>query len=146
LNQYLRSGFLIVSAILLVGLAGPVSAGIPVVNSVVVRNSGGHTILDVNVSHTPETSFHHLNSIQVDIGGNVQNFPVDLQSGTTFVVSCDVGAIGGTPTAMVQAHCSVDGWGPTFGPVQVPEFSTLVLMLMLVLSTSLVTWAFRRTR
>ena len=137
---------LVISVLLCLSFATPVFAIVPQVTDVIVWNSGGDTILNVTVYHTPETSLHHVNEIKVDVEGNIQTFPVEVQPTETFTIPCNLGPIEGTPSATVRAHCTVDGWSEVYGPIEIPEFSLPVLLLTLTLVTLLVVFVFRKIR
>jgi len=138
--------FFVVPILLSVSFVTPVFAIVPQVTSVVVWNSGGDTILNVTVFHDPETSLHHVDEIEVDVSGNIQSFPVEVQPTTTFTIPCNLGPIEGTPSAKVRAHCTVDGWNSWSEPFQIPEFSLPILLLTLTLVTSLAIFTFRKIK
>jgi len=118
---------------------------VPVVNNVVVWESDGRTILNVTVTHDPVSPpFHHVNRIEVDVNGVLYPFNI-IQNVTTFTYSCDLGVIEGTPSATVQAHCTIDGYSLQYNLV-IPEFSAIALLLILALCTSFVTFAFRKIK
>jgi hypothetical protein len=115
----------------------PVEAIIPQVQDVTVWNSGGETILNITVYHTPLTSLHHVDKVEVDVEGNITSFPVD-QPSTTFIVQTNLGQITGTPSTRVRAHCTIDGWSPWSETFQVPEFSSLILLSIFIIATVVV--------
>jgi hypothetical protein len=115
----------------------PVEAIIPQVQDVTVWNSGGETILNITVYHTPLTSLHHVDTVEVDVEGNITSFPVD-QPSTTFIVQTNLGQITGTPSTRVRAHCTIDGWSPWSETFQVPEFSSLILLSIFIIATVVV--------
>ncbi|HEY4674807.1 MAG TPA: hypothetical protein VIH48_01995 [Candidatus Bathyarchaeia archaeon] len=82
--------------------------------------------------------------IEVNISGEIQSFPVSLQAAETFVVQCNVGVVQANPMATVRAHCTIDGYSSWFGPIQIPEFSSIVLFLMLLLVTALTLASIRK--
>jgi len=136
------------SILLLLGIdfITPVSAGIPTVNNVVVWGSGGHTILNVTVTHIPASPLaHYVNRIEINVSGTNHIFNV-VQNTTTFTYPCDLGVIEGTPSATVRAHCNVDGYGSWTEPIQVPEFPLHLMLLVLILLTSLVLLASRKIK
>lgn len=117
-------------------LTGPVIAGYPVVNDVIVFEDAGNTMLNVTVFHSPQTPAHYLDFVEVDLNGTILTFPVDHRPETSFTVTCDLGPIIGAPTATVRAHCRIDGYSQSsFGPIVVPEFPKSSLLLILVLTT-----------
>jgi len=146
LNKLSYTMILIISVFLCVSFVTPVFAIVPQVTDVVVWNSGGDTILNVTVFHDPETSLHHVDMIEVDVSGNIQSFPVEVQPTTTFTIPCNLGPIEGTPSARVRAHCTVDGWNSWSELLQIPEFSLPVLLLTLILIASLAFFALRKIK
>lgn len=132
-NKYPFVTFLVISVLMSASSVTSVFAVVPVVTNVVVWNDGGNTVLNVTVSHSPQTSLHHVDSIEVNVSGNIQSFPVSLQPETIFTVPCDLGPIEGTPMATVRAHCTFDGYSLSwYGPIQIPEFLHSILLLILL--------------
>jgi desulfoferrodoxin (superoxide reductase-like protein) len=130
-----RKGFqlytlaLILSLLLSLGFVGSVFANIPNVTRVVVWPSGGDAILNVTVNHSPETPSHHVDLIEVDVAGDIKEFAVDVQPFQTFTIACNIGLVEGTRSVTVRARCTVDGYGPWYGPMEVfptlPDFEVL---------------------
>jgi hypothetical protein len=112
----------------------PVKANIPQVQDVIVWNSGSETILNITVFHTPVTALHHVDEIEVDVGGSITSFPVD-QPSTTFVFPANLGQIAGTPSVRARAHDTVHGWSSWSTPLQVPEFPSWILLLLFITAT-----------
>jgi ABC-type transport system substrate-binding protein len=111
------------------GFVGSVFANIPNVTRVVVWPSGGDAILNVTVNHSPETPSHHVDLIEVDVAGDIKEFAVDVQPFQTFTIACNIGLVEGTRSVTVRARCTVDGYGPWYGPMEVfptlPDFEVL---------------------
>src|SRR4030042_6492971 len=127
--------------------ATPAFAGFPTITNVVVGNNGGNTTLNVTVSHIPAgTSLHHVDSIEVNVSGTIDTTPVPVEPTTEFTIVCDLGPISGTLSANISAHCTVDLWGPSYGPIQVPELSLPVLLLTLIFATALSTVAYHKVK
>lgn len=138
---------LVISVLISASSVTSVFAVIPVVTDVIVWNDGGNTVLNVTVSHSPETSIHHVDFIEVNVSGNIQSFPVDIQPETVFIISCDLGPIEGTPMATVRAHCTVDGYSLSwYGPIQIPEFLHSMLLLVLLSVASITIIILRKTK
>jgi cytosine/uracil/thiamine/allantoin permease len=121
----------------------PAFANVPAVTNVIAwtRQSDNHTILNITVVHTDYFSGHYVDWVKVNISGTVQTMsitdssPVDQTSGSTFIVPYDMGILSDTPTVQTQANCIVHGpslWSPI---LTVPEFSSLQLVLALVILT-----------
>ncbi len=127
-------------------LVRPVSAGFPIVSDAIVWNDSGNTVLNVTVSHSPQTLSHYLDRVEVDLDGDNRVFPVAYRSETAFVVQCDLGIVEAPIDAIVRAHCNIDGDSLSpYGPILVPEFpSTLALLLFMILSILSVALANKR--
>ncbi len=116
-----------------------VSAYYPEVSNVIVWNNGANTVLNVTVSHSPQTPSHYLDRIEVDVNGDNKIFPVTYRPETTFVVQCDLGIIESPTNATVRAHCNIDGYSLSlYGPMLVPEFSSMLLLPIFMIATLLV--------
>ena len=123
----------------------PVSAGFPVISNVIVLNNGANTVLNVTVSHSPQTPSHYLDRIEVNVSGDNRIFPVAYRPETTFVVQCDLGIIEAPTNATVRAHCIIDGYSLSlYGPILVPEFSSMLLLPLFVIATLLAVIVCRR--
>ncbi len=143
LRVVILGAFLLLSA----GLIAPASAIVPEVRKLVVWSSGSDTVLNVTVYHTPaEDSFHYVYMIQVDISGDVRNFPISVPSTTEFTIPCNLGPIEGTPLATVRAICTFDGSSAWTAPIQVPEFSLLSLLLTLFLASTIAAFTPRKAK
>ena len=112
----------------------PVKAIVPQIQDVIVWNSGGETILNITVYHTPVTSLHHVDGVEVDVEGSVTNFPAD-QSSTTFIIQTNLGQITGTPSTTVRVHCTIDGWSSWSETFQIPEFPSWIILPFFVIAT-----------
>ncbi len=92
-------------------------------------------MLNITVSHSPQSSIHFLNYVEVDVSGVVHTFQVTTRSETTFTISADLGSMNETQTATVRAHCNIDGYSTTlYGPITVPESQATLLTMALMLS------------
>ncbi len=149
---YLRVVVLGKFLLLSTGLIMPASAIVPEVRDLVVWSTGSDTVLNVTVFHTPAgDSFHYVYMIQVDISGDVRNFPISVQSTIEFTIPCNpipcnLGPIDGTPLATVRAICTVDGPSAFTAPIQVPELSLLSLLLTLVLASTIAAFTVHRAK
>ncbi|MBS7633240.1 hypothetical protein KEJ15_06460 [Candidatus Bathyarchaeota archaeon] len=138
---------LIILALLLVYVTvfvRPVSAGVPAILDVTVWDNGGNTILNVTVSHSPQTPSHYLDRVEIDLSGDNRIFPVTYRSENTFVVQCDLGAIDAPINATIRAHCNIDGYSPPNGPILVPEFSALLVSFLFITATLLTSAVYKR--
>lgn len=114
-----------------------VEAIVPQVQDIIVQDSSGETILNVTVYHTPVTSTHRVDRIEVDVAGSVTSFPV-VQSLTTFIVQPNLGQITGTPATRVRAHCTIDGWSSWSETFQIPEFPSWIILPLFLITTLVV--------
>jgi len=149
MNKLLCASVFVVSFLLSVNYTAPVFAIVPQIHGVAPYSIGADTILNVTVYHYPEVPVHYIDLVQVNVTGSVYNFTIGVQPLTpenTFIVSCDLGPISGTPTATVRAHCTYDGNGLWYGPVLIPEFLHLTFLLISLLLASLAVMAFRKTK
>ncbi len=122
-----------------------VSAGYPEVSNVIVWNNGANTVLNVTVSHSPQTSIHYLDRVEVDLSGDNRIFPVTHRPETTFVVQCDLGIIESPTNATVRAHCNIDGYSLSlYGPILVPEFPSFLILPLFMIATLLAVIVYRR--
>ncbi|WGM88971.1 MAG: hypothetical protein NUK63_08630 [Candidatus Bathyarchaeum tardum] len=107
------------------------SAGaiVPEVQNVIFWNDGTETILNVTIYHTPLTSLHYVNQVEVDIEGAITSYPV-TQTDITFTTSINLGEIAGTPLARVRAFCILDGWSSWTNQQSIPEFSSWIIVVL----------------
>jgi len=111
----------------------PVSAGLPVISNVIVWENGTSTVLNVTISHSPQTSFHYLDRVEVNVSGDNRIFPVAYRAEMTFVVQCDLGIIDPPINATIRAHCNIDGYSLSlYGPMLVLEFTSMSLPLFVI--------------
>jgi len=121
----------------------PVFADVPAVTGITAwtRQSDNLTILNITVVHNGYYSGHYVNWVQVNVSGTVQmvsmtdSSPVDQTVSSTLVVSYDMGVVSDTPTVQAQANCIVHGSSSWSAVLTVPEFSSLQLVLVLVVLT-----------
>jgi desulfoferrodoxin (superoxide reductase-like protein) len=121
----------------------PAFATVPTVTNVTAwtRQSDNHTILNITIVHFNYSPGHYVDWVKVNISGTVQTIimtdssPVDQTSGSTFIVPYDMGALSDTPTVHTQANCNTHGSSSWSTALTVPEFSSLQLVLILVVLT-----------
>jgi len=135
--------FSLACVVIAVFQAAPVFANVPTVTSVTAwtRQSDNHTILNITVVHDGYFPGHYVNWVQVNVSGTVQmvsmtdSSPVDQTVNSTFVVPYDMGVVSDTPTVQAQANCIMHGSSSWSAVLTVPEFSSLQLVLVLVVLT-----------
>ena len=132
------------ASILAVSYVRPTFGDTPRVVNVVPWNNGDNAMLNVTIYHGLEGSSNFVNDVTVDIGGDVQSFPesvphtyYDLLHSYFNVTVGPVTGITGTPTATVKAHCSIHGWSVENWSGQIPEFSSAILLTVLILCSGL---------
>ena len=121
----------------------PVFADVPAVTGITAwtRQSDNHTILNITVVHNGYYSGHYVIWIQVNVSDTLQQIsltdssPVDQTVSSTFVVPYDMGVVSDNPTVQAQAYCTLHGSGSWSTVLTVPEFSSLQLVLILVVLT-----------
>jgi len=135
--------FSLVCVVIAVFQAAPVFANVPTVTGVTawIRQSDNHTILNVTVVHSGYFPGHYVNWVQVNVSGTVQTVsmtdssPVDQTFSSAFVVPYDMGILLDTPTVQALANCNLHGLSSWSAVLTVAEFSSLQLVLVLVVLT-----------
>jgi len=143
MNRSLGALFSIACVVIAVCQVAPVFADVPAVTGITAwtRQSDNHTILNITVVHNGYFLGHYVNWVQVNVSGTVQKVnmteraPVDQTVSSTFVVPYDMGVVSDTPTVQAQADCTVHGSSSWSAVLTVPEFSSLQLVLILVVLT-----------
>jgi desulfoferrodoxin (superoxide reductase-like protein) len=121
----------------------PVFADVPAVTGITAwtRQSDNHTILNITVVHNGYYSGHYVEWIPLNVSDTFQQIsltessPVDQTASSTFVVPYDMGVVTDSPTVQAQAYCTVHGSGSWSTVLTVPEFSSLQLVLILMVLT-----------
>jgi hypothetical protein len=73
---------------------------------------------------TPEA--HYVDRVQIDVGGQVQDFPIAWSvQDFPWVVEFTVGPIPGSVMVRARAECNLHGWGDWSTSVPIPEFPAL---------------------
>lgn len=143
MNRSLGVLFSFACVVFAVFQVAPVFADVPAVTGVTAwtRQSDNHMILNITVVHNGYFPGHYVNWVQVNVSGTVQTVsmtnssPVDQTVSPTFVVPYDMGVVSDTPTVQAQANCIVHGSSSWSAVLTVPEFSSLQLVLVLVVLT-----------
>jgi hypothetical protein len=110
-----------------------VLADVPTVESIEPWTSETDTILNITIRHSSPTTSHYVDKIDID--GAVNNVPLTPQSTATFVVQYNMGEVVNTPIIQARAHCTFHGWSGWSESVEIPEFSTAYLLLVLAIVT-----------
>ena len=104
------------------------------VQEVVFWDNGEDTMLNVTFYHTPVTTFHYVDEIEVDIDGAVTSYPVS-QSSATFTAQISLGQISGNPPARTRVHCTIDGWSSWSSQQTIPELSLWITIPLYLIGT-----------
>lgn len=110
-----------------------VLADIPTVKSIEPWTSETDTILNITVRHALPLPSHYVDKVEVEIDGTVIAVPLTPQSTVTFVEPYNMGEVTDTPTVQARAHCNLHGWSDWSESLEVPEFLTISLLLILAI-------------
>ncbi|UCC58925.1 MAG: hypothetical protein JSW14_03230 [Candidatus Bathyarchaeum sp.] len=133
---------LVLSAIICFNI-NPVFAALPSVVSIEPWTSGTDTILNITVSHA-FSQIDYLESADVEIDGTIHTVTISNQDSDPFVVQYNMGEVTGTPTVRARGYCTNAGYGDWSESVVVPEFSSVVLLLVFITATIIVIIVNRR--
>lgn len=118
--------------------------------NVVPNSVDDRVILNITIRHSVNTTFHHVNFVEVVMEANRTSLPIashPLAPDGTFFVLYDLGQVSGTPTVTVNVSCSFTGWsGATTWTGPVPEFSLQALLITLTLTSSMMVLAYCQKR
>ncbi len=110
----------------------PAYADVPDVLSTEPWTSGTVTFLNITVRHASPTSSHYVNRVEIDVDGTVKNVELTPpQVAPAFVLQYDMGEVTAMPTVQARAHCNIHGWSGWSDPIVVPEFSIVLLPIVL---------------
>lgn len=116
-------------------LPNPVLADVPDVLSVEPWTSGTETVLNITVRHSAPTGSHYIDIVQVDVDGEVEDINLESQSTNPFIVQYNMGEVVGEPSVQVRAHCTLHGWGSWSESLVIPEFSSIIVLVILAVLT-----------
>lgn len=143
MNRSLGVLFSFACVLISVCQVAPVFADVPAVTGITAwtRQSDNHTILNITVVHNGYFLGHYVNWVQVNVSDAFQamsindSSPVDQTVSSTFVVPYDIGVVSDNPTVSAQVYCIVHGSSSWSAVLTVPEFSSVQLVLILVVLT-----------
>ena len=118
-----------------------VRADVPDVVSITPWTSGENTMLNITIRHAAPTNFHYIDRVDIDVVGSVQSITLSPQSTVIFTVQHNLGVVAGTPNVRARAHCIIHGLGSYSAPIAVPEFSTILLPIVLISLTIMMVFA-----
>lgn len=131
-------GFLVVLLIAMCFQFSSVLADVPTVVSIEAWTSGTDTILNITVRHSSPTSSHYMDIVEIDIDGTVETVNFSPQSTVTFVVQFNMGREIDAPEIIARVHCTPHGWSSWSDPKVIPEFSTIHLLMILIMGSFLI--------
>ena len=135
---FLRSASIAaISTVALSGLIQRAEANVPTVLQIenISQDSMGRVRLEI--THSNPSSSHYVDTVEVDVNGQVTPFNLQPQDSDPFTVELDLGAIQGTPNVMARAHCIIHGWSGWSNQIPVPEFPATALAVFIALAASL---------
>lgn len=116
-------------------LPNPVLADVADVLSVEPWTSGTETVLNITVRHSAPTGSHYIDIVQVDVDGEVEDINLESQSTNPFIVQYNMDEVAGEPAVQVRAHCTLHGWGSWSESLVIPEFSSIIVLVILAVLT-----------
>ena len=112
-----------------------VKADVPDIVSVVSRNVGPVTWLDITIRHGGFGSGHYISRVELEINGTTQNLAQSPQSTEIFTVSYSLGSTSNTYSVRARALCTIHGYGAYSSLATIPEFSLLAGVTFLIFAT-----------
>jgi len=127
----------LVSVVALGNVVKIVVADIPDVLQVEDISQGSTGRIRLQVRHLNPSGTHYVDTIEVDIDGQIKKFTLQAQSTNPFTVELDLGQFQGRPNVKARTHCTLHGWGPWSNQIQIPEFAEAGTTLLLAMAASL---------
>ena len=129
--------FALVSVVVLGNVVKIAVADVPDVLQVEDISQGSTGRIRLQVRHLNPSGTHYVDTIEVDIDGQIKKFTLQAQSTNPFTVESDLGQFQGRPNVKARAHCTLHGWGPWSNQIQIPEFAEVGTTLLLAMAASL---------
>jgi len=126
-----------VSAVALSGFVERAEANVPTVLQVENISQDSNGRINLQISHANPSSNHYVDLVEVDVNGQVKQFPQQPQSSDPFTVELELGQVQGTPNVRARAHCIIHGWSDWSNQVTVPEFPATAMAVFIALAASL---------
>jgi len=129
--------FALVSVVVLGNVVKIAVADVPDVLQVEDISQGSTGRIRLQVRHLSPTGTHYVDTIEVEIDGQVKKFTMQAQSTNPFTVELDLGQFQGKPNVRARAHCTTHGWSAWSSQIQIPEFAEVGTTLLLAMAASL---------
>jgi desulfoferrodoxin (superoxide reductase-like protein) len=131
-GMYFRVVFLgAFSLLTLFSMIPMANANVPSVLQINNISQGSSGKISVQISHSSPTPSHYVDTVEVDVSGQVKQFSLQPQTSDPFTVELDLGQLQGTANVRARAHCTLHGWGSWSNQIAVPEFSELGATILL---------------
>jgi desulfoferrodoxin (superoxide reductase-like protein) len=125
---------------------GTVVADVPDVLQIQNISQGSAGRIRLEIRHASPSSSHYVDTVEVEIEGQVKHFDLQPQSNNPFTVELDLGDIQGTPGVRARAHCNLHGWSAWSNQITVPEFPAIEAAVLLVMAASLLALSKKQRR
>ena len=107
------------------------NANVPTVLQITNISQGSSGRISLQISHSSPSPSHYVDTVEVDVNGQVKQFSLQPQTSDPFTVELDLGQLQGTANVRARAHCTIHGWGSWSNQIAVPEFSELAATIIL---------------
>jgi len=126
-----------VSAILASSVIRRTSADVPDVLQFENISQESQSKIRLQIRHANPSNNHYVDTVEVDIGGQIKNFNLQPQSSSPFTEDFQLSDVQGTPEVKARAHCNLHGWSAWSNQIAIPEFSTGIFVALTSLITAL---------
>jgi hypothetical protein len=135
--------FLLLSSIVLISLSVRIQADMPEIRQIenVSQDSTGKIKVQIRHDRSLDTnmSIHYVDKIQIEVDGNIKQFyPCECkQESKFFIVELPLGDIQEHSEVKARVHCTIHGWSAWSDHVQISEFSSKVIITIIILVCSI---------
>jgi hypothetical protein len=112
-----KIGFILI-ILSLVMTSNVVSADIPLVINLDIKDTTDGRTLSITVRHNSPNNNHYVSELEVKVGENTTTIELDPQSGTIFTEETSIASTG---DVQVRAYCTLHGWSGWMKPGEEPE-------------------------
>ena len=133
-----------ISAMAISSVAVNVRADVPQVIQIENISQDSTGMIRLTIAHINPTGSHYVDTVEVDLNGQVTTRQLQPQSNNPFTIDIEAGQLQQQPNVRVRAHCNLHGWGAWSNTIQVPEFTEIGVAIFVALAASLL--IIRRTR
>ncbi len=133
-------GLILLSTISMVAISGLTRyARADVADILKIENISQDSIgkVRLEIRHSNPSSGHYINTVEIDIDGQIKEINLQPQDSNPFVVDFDLGEIQGTPNVRARANCNLHGWSAWSDQIEIPEFPNVMLAILAALTTLL---------